>query len=178
MAGRANLVKMVWMPQMLYILHNCPIRLTLQLFRTIDSVFSDFVWRGGKPRIRLEILQQPIDKGGIAIPNARLYFIASQLQHWHGWEAVDMEDLTQKIIASQFKKYPLVQLIVAHHFYNKKRFPTFHMIHRVWGAIRTITQHKGYMKQMPIWDNYCFYELNKLLEYLEKGVHNIPVPVI
>lgn len=164
MVGRANLVKMVWMPQMLYLSHNCPIWLMLRLFKTINAVFRDFVWRGGKLRIRFEVLQQPIDKGGIAIPNVRLYFIASQLQHWHGWNAVDMEDPIQKIIASQFKNYPLVQLIVAHHFYNKKRFPTFHLIYRVWEAVRNITQHT---KQMPIWDNYCLYELNKLSEYLD-----------
>lgn len=68
MVGRANLVKMVWMPQLLYVLHNCPIWLTLQLFRTIDSVFMDFVWKRGKPRIKFQILQQPIAKVGIAIP--------------------------------------------------------------------------------------------------------------
>lgn len=89
--GRANLVKMVCMPQMLYVLHNCPIWLTLRLFRTIDSVFSDFVWMGGGAQLD-------------AIANVRLYFIASQLQHWHGWEVVNMKDPTQKIVASQFKK--------------------------------------------------------------------------
>lgn len=92
MVGRVNLVKMVWMPQMLYVLHNCPIWLTLRLLIRFLGILCG---RGGEPRIRLETLKQPIDKGGIAIPNVRLYFIASQLEHWHGWEVVNMEHYTE-----------------------------------------------------------------------------------
>lgn len=150
MIGIANLVKMAWMPQLLYALHNCPVWLTVKLFRTIDTVFRDFIWKCGKPRIKLEILQQAKDRGGIAIPNSRLYFIAAQLQHWHGWEEVDMQYPIQNIIISQFKISPKVQRIEFHHFYKNRKFPTFHLTHRLWEAARTITQHKGYTRHMPI----------------------------
>ncbi|XP_073455487.1 cysteine protease ATG4A isoform X2 [Aquarana catesbeiana] len=167
MIGRANLAKMVWLPQLLFQLHNSPVWLTSKLFRTLDSTFRDLIWKLGKLRIKLETLQQAQDRGGIAVPNSRLYFFAAQLQHWCGWEEIDDQDPIQNIIMTQFKPLPLVQRIVSHRFYEKRKFPTFYLIHKLWETIRIITQHKGYKRHMPIWENFCLPEMNKIPEFLE-----------
>lgn len=41
--GRTNLVKMIWSPQLLYILHNAPIWITFFWFRKVDSVFLELI---------------------------------------------------------------------------------------------------------------------------------------
>lgn len=52
-AGRCNLIKMVWMPQLLYLLHNTPLWLNKKWFKKIDTLFRELVWRRGKARIGL-----------------------------------------------------------------------------------------------------------------------------
>lgn len=141
--------------------------MTSKLFRTIDATFRDLIWKHSKPRIKLETLQPAKDRGGIAVPNSRLYFMTAQLQHWCGWKEVDTQDPIQNIVMTQFKSLPLVQLIVSHSFYEKRKFPTFYLIHKLWETIRILTQHKGYTSYMPIWENYCLPELNKSPEFLE-----------
>lgn len=49
--GRANLIKMIRMPQLLYLLHNCHIWLLLKFFKQIDALFRDLIWRYKHPRI-------------------------------------------------------------------------------------------------------------------------------
>lgn len=86
----------------------------------------------------METLQLPKDEGGLAVPNARSY-LASQLQQLYGWNTIDCEDPIQQIILSQFPTDPLVQSIVAYHFYNKRRYPTFYLIHRIWTTVKQDT---------------------------------------
>lgn len=38
-AGRSNLVKMVWMPQLLYLLHNSPVWIGKKWFQKIQTLF-------------------------------------------------------------------------------------------------------------------------------------------
>lgn len=77
------MIKMFWGPQLLYILHNSTMWIPLKWFKKkIDSLFCILLWKGKIPRIKLSTLQLPKDKGGLAVPNAKMYFIASQL--WDG----------------------------------------------------------------------------------------------
>lgn len=39
--GRANLVKILWMPQLLYLLYNCPIWLPQGFFQQVDILFRN-----------------------------------------------------------------------------------------------------------------------------------------
>lgn len=58
MAGRANLVKMIMMPNLLYFLHNTPVVIPLRIFRVVNSIFCSWLWKGGHARIKLEQLQK------------------------------------------------------------------------------------------------------------------------
>lgn len=63
-AGRCNLIKMPWMPQLLYLLHNSPIWIHRKWFKKIDTMFRDLIWKGGQPRISLQTLQLSTRGGG------------------------------------------------------------------------------------------------------------------
>lgn len=57
--GRTNLVKMIWAPQLLYIVHNTPVWIPQKCFKKIDSLFRILIWKGKQPRIRLPSLRLP-----------------------------------------------------------------------------------------------------------------------
>lgn len=81
-----NLIKVIWMPQLLYFLHNSPCWLPLEYFKTINGIFCECIKKRRTRRIKLGVLQHPRDSGGLAVSNQWLYFIATQLQHLAGWE--------------------------------------------------------------------------------------------
>ena len=62
-AGRCNLIKMMWMPQLLYVLHNAPIWIHKKWFRNKDTLFRELIWKGGQARIGLQTLQLPMREG-------------------------------------------------------------------------------------------------------------------
>lgn len=82
--GRVNLINMILMPQFLYVIHNSPVVIPLKTFRIVNSLFCLLIWKNCSPRIKLEHLQRPKDKGGLALPNTWLYNLAAQLQHLIG----------------------------------------------------------------------------------------------
>lgn len=75
LAGKANLIKMILMPQLLYFLHNTPVVIPLKIFRIVNTLFRRLLWNNKHPRIKLEQLQQSKDNGGLAVPNPWLYYI-------------------------------------------------------------------------------------------------------
>lgn len=81
LAGHVNLIKMIMMPQLLYMLHNTPTVIPLKKFCIINSIFRSLVWQSKPARIKLEQLQRPKEAWGLALPNPWLYYLASQLQH-------------------------------------------------------------------------------------------------
>lgn len=76
-AGRINLIKMIWMPQLLYQLHNSPVWIGMRWFKKIETLFRELIWKKGQARISLQILQLPIKEGGAAVPHPRSYFLAA-----------------------------------------------------------------------------------------------------
>lgn len=57
-------------------------------FWQVDTVFRDFIWGFKHPQVKPGILQLPNDGGGLAVPNAVLNYLASQLQHLYGWNTI------------------------------------------------------------------------------------------
>lgn len=98
MAGWTNLVKMILMPQLLYIIRNSPVWLPFKYFHKFQALFRDLVWKKGVPRIKYETLQHPKDEGGLAAPNPWLYFLASQLQYLKGWDVAESTDPAHKLL--------------------------------------------------------------------------------
>lgn len=74
-AGKTNLIKIILLPQLLYVLHNSPV---------VNPLFKLLLWGAHCPSIKLEQLQFPKDGGGLALPNPWIYYIAIQLQHLIG----------------------------------------------------------------------------------------------
>lgn len=77
--GRANLFKMIFLPKFLYVLSNAPIYIPKKIFKHINSLLTSFLWGNKAARVSLEVLQLPVQRGGLAVPDLRLYYLTSQL---------------------------------------------------------------------------------------------------
>lgn len=64
---RANFIKMILMPQLIYLLHNSPVVIPLYIFRLVNIIFCTLLRKDKSQSIRLEQLQHAKDGGCIAI---------------------------------------------------------------------------------------------------------------
>lgn len=55
--------------------------------------------------VKLFKCQLAHDKGSLAIPQAKMYFIAFQLQQLMGWDTENLKDLIQGVLLTQLIGY-------------------------------------------------------------------------
>lgn len=61
--GRINLFKMIFLPKLLHILSNSPLYVSVKVFRHINSIVVEVLWRSRGPRISLPVLKLPVTMG-------------------------------------------------------------------------------------------------------------------
>lgn len=79
-AGCIHVIRIIWLPPLLYSIKKAPIWIPKCWFCIVDALFFKLVCKGGSPRVKLEVQQRPLDQGGLALPNMLLYY-AAQIQH-------------------------------------------------------------------------------------------------
>lgn len=75
--GRVAAVKMVLLPQLLFIFLNTLLDIPVKTLNKIQLILNKFIWDNRKPRIKFLITQKNLQNGGIGIPNIRKYYEAS-----------------------------------------------------------------------------------------------------
>ena len=91
--GRVNLIKMAVLPKFLFLFQNIPIACP-SLFTTIDSLISKFIWSFKHVRIKLSRLKCSPEKGGINLPDFKLYYHVAQLRSVWFWSKYHIEGYT------------------------------------------------------------------------------------
>lgn len=160
MAGRANLIQMVWMPQLLYVLHNSPVWIGKKWFLKINTLFRELIWRKGQARISLQTLQRPTREGGLAVPQPYNYFLAAQLQHIGGCETQDWRDPSGKIMLQDSLHKSLIEALEAGSLQDGP--PTCRLVNKVWQTTKWIMGYRGFTEFLPIWQNKFLRELMAL----------------
>uniref|UniRef100_A0A8C6UCR3 Reverse transcriptase domain-containing protein n=1 Tax=Neogobius melanostomus TaxID=47308 RepID=A0A8C6UCR3_9GOBI len=83
--GRINLIKMVFLPKILYPTCMLFVILKSEDVKTINKAMVDFIWSGRKPQIKLETLQLPKEQGGWSLPNIEHYVLSIQARILSAW---------------------------------------------------------------------------------------------
>lgn len=84
-SSRIATIKMNILPRLLYLFQALPVPIPDKQFRTWDRSISRFIWNGQRPRIKFTTLQLGKRAGGMALPNLKEYFRASQIKHIVNW---------------------------------------------------------------------------------------------
>lgn len=89
--SRISFLKMKLLPVILYFLRHAPTWVPKSYFRKLDGIVSSFLWAPKPPRIGIKVLQEPGDRGGLALPDWQKY-LAGQMVFVHQWLQADDGD--------------------------------------------------------------------------------------
>lgn len=74
-----SMIKISILPNFLYLFQALPLPLSKQFFDELNTVLNRFIWNNKKPRLRLRLLYLPYERGGLQLPNFKLYYWSAQL---------------------------------------------------------------------------------------------------
>lgn len=101
--GRIESVRMNVLPRLLFLFQSLPILIPQRTIKCLEKRISTFIWQNRRPRIRLKILMASKKRGGLGLPNLKLYYWAAQLRAivvWMtnaeetGWLSIEQNSLT------------------------------------------------------------------------------------
>lgn len=167
---------MVWAPQLLYIFHNAPIWFPHKWFTQINAQFRDLIWGTKKLQISLHTLWLTKEQGGLAVPHARIYFVASQIQHLGGWGDIDADDPIRSLLIPDRSPLPAIAHLEASLVHISQTLPTINLLNTVWKFTRSILKITGPCEFTPIWRNKYYKELLNLKDFRSweaKDIHYI-----
>lgn len=71
--GKIAVIKMVILPKILYLLQTIPIIKGVKQFEIWHKKLSNFIWSGKRARIRMKYLMDSKNRGGLQVPNFKIY---------------------------------------------------------------------------------------------------------
>ena len=83
--GRVEIIKMNILPRLSFVISAIPLKFPQQWFKEIDKILSSFLWCDKKPRINHKKLSMPRNKGGLAVPDVYLYYLAYNVRFPLSW---------------------------------------------------------------------------------------------
>lgn len=159
--SQTNLVKMIMMPMLLYFF-TIPQLCCLKLFRAINSIFRQLLWKQSSPKIHLEQLQCPKSaQGGIEFLNAWIYFQAAQLQHMR-LVCLGSRRMRSRSVILPCPFYCIIKkntlsrsLGLEAQYFAKSNllFPTYCLMHNVWCKAKQMQGETGFTHYSPMWKN-------------------------
>lgn len=158
--GRINAVKMVFLPQLLYLFQNIPIFLKKVFFKQLESLIIPFLWAHKAPRISKKYLYRPKSLGGLAVPNFLFYYWASAIKtftYWlntitppPNWLLIEQEDCHPYSITAIL----LAPTKISKMLYNNN--PVINDMIRTWKQIKSSFNLKSVSPALPIDRNPTF----------------------
>uniref|UniRef100_A0A8C5M2S8 Reverse transcriptase domain-containing protein n=1 Tax=Leptobrachium leishanense TaxID=445787 RepID=A0A8C5M2S8_9ANUR len=83
--GKISILKMNVLPRLLYLFQTIPVYIPPAYFTMVQSDCSKFVWNNSRLRISFQTMTRPKGRGGLAVPDFRLYYRATHLLRIVEW---------------------------------------------------------------------------------------------
>lgn len=80
-----KIIKMSIPPNLLYLFLALPIPIPVKQFRQWNKQLSRFIWLNERPRMKFSTLQSLREKGGLALPSLRDFYLSAQLRSLVCW---------------------------------------------------------------------------------------------
>uniref|UniRef100_A0A803JYP6 Reverse transcriptase domain-containing protein n=1 Tax=Xenopus tropicalis TaxID=8364 RepID=A0A803JYP6_XENTR len=159
--GKIHLIKMFILPKMLYILWHSPTRIPKKIFTKIHSQFTKFIWGTSRARLRLSTLMRPRDKGGLALPDIHMYYLAAQLTHISPMIHRELSPPLYQLWAqaTNCQGAPWHTLLTKQK--NSQLLPIIALQRSVISTAHKLIKYTGQPPQTPLWHNATFPKLAK-----------------
>uniref|UniRef100_A0A803K7A0 Reverse transcriptase domain-containing protein n=1 Tax=Xenopus tropicalis TaxID=8364 RepID=A0A803K7A0_XENTR len=83
--SKIQAVKMTLMRKVLYTSQALPIKLPMAFFKSLKTIITKLIWQGKNARLKYKQLILPKESGGLTLPDAQLYWMATHLSQIHAW---------------------------------------------------------------------------------------------
>lgn len=87
--GRIALCKMNVLPKILYLFQNIPIIKEMRKIEQWQKGLLKFIWQDKKPRVKFKVMCDVKERGGLQVPNLKIYFEAVCLAWIKEWITLD-----------------------------------------------------------------------------------------
>ena len=84
-SARISIIKMNILPRLNFLFQSLPLDIKEKTLITWQTQINKFIWNYKRPRVSFKILQDDLKKGGLKIPNIRLYYHAAKLVWIMDW---------------------------------------------------------------------------------------------
>lgn len=178
--GRVNAIKMVFLPQLLYLFQNIPVFLAKSFFKQIDAIVNPFLWDYKTHRIGKKHLCKPKREGGLALPNFLSYYWASNIRimtYWLDETATPPNWLQMEQEACQ--PYTIGAILLSPSKIEKSLYNNNVVIHstlRIWKQIRSHFNLAPISYALPIVGNPTFPPSNlddSFKLWKRAGIHTV-----
>lgn len=178
--GRINAIKMIFLPQVLYLFQNIPVFLPKSFFKQLDSIILPFLWGYKNHRVKKAHLCKPKQEGGLALPDFRLYYWACYISQISMWlDDHDDPPFWLQIIRDQCHPYNPGAVILSPVALDHSTFNNSIIIRnilRIWKQIKEHFKIKSLSFLTPIAKNPSFTpsKLDRtFVQWQEMGIYSI-----
>lgn len=160
LAGRINAIKMVFLPQILYLFQNIPIFLPKKFFKKVDTLITPFLWDNKTPRIKKTHLCRHKLDGGMGLPDFFTYYQACAFRIVIMWLDHTFTDPTWIVMErADCAPYDIGTLVLSPTKIQKACYSHNFIIHngiRIWQQIKSRFNAKSLSFSLPIAKNPSF----------------------
>ena len=164
LVGRINAIKMVALPQFLFLFQGIPFYIPQSYFKQLDSIIIPFIWSYKTVRIAKKHLCKPKMEGGFGLPLFKLYHWATQLSiiaWWKNSPPADSDDCPAWLTLerSLCRSTSLPALLNSPTKVNKTAYSGSSIIAstlKIWSHIKRYIKAPGTYLDSPICNNHAF----------------------